>query len=130
MDEITKMTPDTGKRETIKTPFAKIIVGGTAEKPYYMICYYDSADKQFVICCGSYNIDFVFQWYREDFEIIDNGGFDAVPVVRCRECEYAKNAKVNKKGFLICPASHMEIVDDDYCSYGERETNGQGLRRK
>lgn len=49
---------------------------------------------------------------------------DAVPVVRCRECEYAKNAKVNKKGFLICPASHMEIVDDDYCSYGERETNG------
>lgn len=55
---------------------------------------------------------------------------DAVPVVRCRECEYAKNAKVNKKGFLICPASHMEIVDDDYCSYGERETNGQGLRCK
>lgn len=55
---------------------------------------------------------------------------DVVPVVRCRECEYAKNAKVNKKGFLICPASHMEIVDDDYCSYGERETNGQGLRRK
>lgn len=55
---------------------------------------------------------------------------DAVPVVRCRECEYAKNAKVNEKGFLICPASHMEIVDDDYCSYGERETNGQGLRCK
>lgn len=32
-----------------------------------------------------------------------------------------------EKGFRICPASHMEIVDDDYCSYGERETNGQGL---
>ena len=45
---------------------------------------------------------------------------DAVPVIRCRECEYAKNAKVNKKGFRICPASHMEIVDDDYCSCGER----------
>lgn len=82
MDEITKMTPDTGKRETIKTPFAKIIVGGTAEKPYYMICYYDPADRQFVVCCGSYNRDFVFQWLAEDFEIIDNGAFDAVPVVR------------------------------------------------
>lgn len=46
---------------------------------------------------------------------------DVVPVVRCRECEYAKNAKVNNKGFRICPASHMEIVDDDFCSYGERE---------
>lgn len=64
------------------------------------------------------------------FDINDAPTVDAVAVVRCRECEYAKNAKVNKKGFLICPASHMEIVDDDYCSYGERETNGQGLRRK
>ena len=82
MDEITKMTPDTGKRETIKTPFAKIIVGGTAEKPYYMICYYDTGEKQFVVCCGSYNRDFVFRWLAEDFEIIDNNGaFDAVIVV-------------------------------------------------
>ena len=64
------------------------------------------------------------------FDINDAPTVDAVPVVRCRECQYAKNAKVNKKGFRICPASHMEIVDDDYCSYGERETNGQGLRRK
>ena len=84
MDEITKMTPDTGKRETIKTPFAKIIVGGTSEKPYYMICYYDPADRQFVVCCGSYNRDFVFQWLAEDFEIIDNGAFDVVPVVHGR----------------------------------------------
>lgn len=58
------------------------------------------------------------------FFIADFPAADVVPVVRCRECEYAKNAKVNKKGFRICPASHMEIVDDDYCSYGERETNG------
>lgn len=59
------------------------------------------------------------------WDAIDNGGFDAVPVVRCRECEYAKNAKVNKKGYRICPASHMEIVDDDYCSYGERRTDNE-----
>lgn len=55
------------------------------------------------------------------FDINDAPTVDAVPVVRCRDCEYAKNAKVNRKGFRICPASHMEIVDDDYCSYGERE---------
>lgn len=45
---------------------------------------------------------------------------DVVPVVRCRECEYAKNAKWNKEGYRICPASHMEITDDDFCSYGVR----------
>ena len=46
---------------------------------------------------------------------------DAVPVVRCKECWYYQNAKINKKGFLICPASGMEITEDDYCSYGERK---------
>lgn len=59
------------------------------------------------------------------FDINDAPTVDAVPVIRCRECEYAKNAKVNKKGFRICPASHMEIVDDDFCSYGEREENNE-----
>lgn len=48
---------------------------------------------------------------------------DVIPVVRCKECEYAKDAKINKKGFCICPASHMEITDDDFCSYGERKAN-------
>ena len=45
---------------------------------------------------------------------------DVAPVVRCKECRYYQNAKVNKKGFLSCPASGMEITEDDYCSYGER----------
>lgn len=47
---------------------------------------------------------------------------DAVPVVRCKDCRYSDEAKVNKKGFLICPASGMEITDDDFCSYGERRS--------
>ena len=42
----------------------------------------------------------------------------AVPVFRCRECRYYQDAKPNKKGFLICPASGMEITETDYCSYG------------
>lgn len=45
---------------------------------------------------------------------------DAVEVVRCKDCVYQKDAKVNCKGYLICPASGMEITDDDFCSYGER----------
>ena len=45
---------------------------------------------------------------------------DAVEVVRCKDCKYMDEAKVNSKGFLICPASGMEITDMDFCSYGER----------
>lgn len=121
MDEITKMTPDTGKRETIKTPFAKIIVGGTAEKPYYMICYYDPADRQFVVCCGSYNRDFVFQWLAEDFEIIDNGAFDVVPVVHgwwLTWEEQFPGRTPRKKSMLgvFCSACHNHADNmSDYC---------------
>lgn len=49
---------------------------------------------------------------------------DAVEVVRCMDCAYWDKAKSNKKGFLICPASGMEITADDFCSYGERKDNG------
>lgn len=71
---------------------------------------------------GETHLDNLAEGFCEAYRVIQNmPTVDAVPVVRCRECEYAKNAKVNKKGFRICPASHMEIVDDDYCSYGERE---------
>lgn len=45
--------------------------------------------------------------------------------VYCKDCEYRKKAKVNEKGFLICPASGMEITETDFCSYGERRTDGK-----
>ena len=47
-------------------------------------------------------------------------GPDVVEVVRCKDCQYYQDAKINKKGFLICPASGMEISETDYCSYGVR----------
>ena len=46
-------------------------------------------------------------------------GYTVRAVVLCKNCEYKEKAKVNSKGFLICPASGMEITDGDYCSYGE-----------
>lgn len=41
----------------------------------------------------------------------------APPVGRCGECKAKEKAVVNDKGFLICPASGMEITDNDFCSY-------------
>lgn len=77
----------------------------------------DSLAKQWTIASPEpYNTDAA--------EVLDSIGeaatVDAVEVVRCRDCKYSANAKWNKKGYRICPASHMEITDDDFCSYGER----------
>ena len=44
---------------------------------------------------------------------------DVVEVTFCKDCRYYQDAKVNEKGFLICPASGMEITENDFCSYGE-----------
>lgn len=59
-------------------------------------------------------------------QIVETDKDDIVSVVRCKDCTYHDDAYVCN-GFLICPASNMEITDNDYCSYGERkEADGNG----
>ena len=55
----------------IKTHFAKIYIGGTITKPYFGILYYDPETKDYCEGFGSYDIFNVFQWMREEFEIVD-----------------------------------------------------------
>ena len=64
------------------------------------------------------------------YDINDAPTVDAVPVVRCKDCVHWRvwgatwrEAVTNDKGFLICPASGMEITESDFCSYGERKEN-------
>ena len=59
----------TETKPIIKTHFAKIIVEGTAEKPYYSILYYDHTQNKYSNGYGSYNIENVFRWLSEEFEI-------------------------------------------------------------
>mgnify|MGYP000905941867 FL=1 len=66
-------------KHKIKTPFAKIIVGGTPEKPCYNILYFDPADGKCHIGFGSYCRDNVFRWLAEEFEITEPAA-DVEPV--------------------------------------------------
>lgn len=66
-------------KHKIKTPFARIIVGGTPEKPCYNIWYFDPADGKCHIGFGSYRLDYVFRWLAEEFEITEPAA-DAEPV--------------------------------------------------
>ena len=112
---------DQGKK--IKTNFARIIVGGKAEKPYYDILYFDPADGKYHIGFGSYYLEYVFKWLSEEFEIVENTVSDLVNVVRCREC--AKN------GLSTCPICFIEsrtlrFINHDpdfYCGSGERKSD-------
>ena len=69
------MENDNQKMEKIKTPFAKMIIDGSREKPYFSILYFDPADKDFHIGYSSYYLDYVFNWMNENFEIVEDGNF-------------------------------------------------------
>ena len=69
------MESDSQRHEKIKTPFAKIIVEGKLEKPYFSILYFDPADKDFHIGYSSYYLGYVFNWLNEEFEIVEDGNF-------------------------------------------------------
>ena len=108
------MENDNQKMEKIKTPFAKMIVDGSREKPYFSILYFDPADKDFHIGYSSYYLDYVFNWLNENFEIVEDGNFALSalrPVSReqvekmfpgCPYCDVAKaNSNIYNKALWV-----------------------------
>lgn len=76
------------------------------------------------IYSGTIKEEFIEQ--RKCFTVALSALREQAEIVKCKNCIYQKDAKVNCKGFVICPASNMEITDDDYCSYGKRrESEGE-----
>lgn len=53
----------------LRTHFAKIIVGGTTQRPYYEIMYYDPSDFTYHIGYGSYCLDYVVRWLADEFDV-------------------------------------------------------------
>ena len=46
---------------------------------------------------------------------------DVVPVVRCKDCRFAKPHKtISGKEMLDCIVTNQLLCHDDFCSYGER----------
>ena len=95
-------------KHKIKTPLAKIIVGGIPKKPCYNIWYFDPADGKCHIGFGSYCLDNVFNWLAEEFEVTEPRA-DVEPVRngRWEECDW---------------------VDVDEHGFGTRRTFKAGLR--
>lgn len=54
----------------IKTHSAGIIAGGRAGRPCYNIQYYDPVDEEWHIGFGSYDLENVFLWLKNEFNIV------------------------------------------------------------
>lgn len=106
-------------KHKIKTPFAKIIVGGTPEKPCYDILYFDPADGKCHIGFGSYRLDYVFRWLAEEFEVTEptadmepvrRGRWDAVYCDKCSVCGGLELGRTN-----YCPhcGAKMDLENEN-----------------
>lgn len=58
------------KNEKVRVLSAEIVVHGTTKKPYYEIKYYDLSSRQYYIGYSSYDLNNVFRWREECFEIV------------------------------------------------------------
>lgn len=80
--EVASNADSCGGNKKIKTHFARIIVCGKPEKPYYNILYFDPTDRTYHVGFGSYFLEYVFQWLAEEFEIVEDvTAADVAPVV-------------------------------------------------
>lgn len=67
-----KMKVNVDKPEKIRTNFAKIIVSGKRENPYYEIMYFHPEKNELCIGYSSYNLEYVFQWLQDIFEVVED----------------------------------------------------------
>lgn len=80
------------KDSKIKVTSAEIVVHGTAKKPYYEIKYQEIGSNHYNIGFSSCKLDFVFQWLKEYFDIVNT---DAI-------CDVADDEKTTiRKEFLL-----------------------------
>lgn len=88
MEDVTMTSEvfESSLKQKICTPFAKMIVGGSLEKPCYSIMYFDPTDKMFHIGFSSFCLPYVFQWYHEEFEIIEDSDVEDELMKVCLAC--------------------------------------------
>lgn len=109
-----------GNSAKIKTPFAKIFVSGTVDKPYYEILYMDTSDGTCHIGFGSYCVEYVFKWLSEEFEIIETEpSADVAPVVHgkwkpVRYTTYCSCGKSYETYHFLCTACNHVAYAQPY----------------
>ena len=61
-------------------------------------------------------------WVEDVLELLDGAAVDAVEVVRCKDCKFTDGFR--EFDFATCYRRNNVVKFDDFCSYGERRTDG------
>ena len=75
MDNLaTVVVNDSNSKDIKKVTSAEIVVHGTIDKPYYEIKYREIGSSEYHVGYSSYNLNNVFEWLKECFEIVNTDG--------------------------------------------------------
>ncbi len=67
---------------------------------------------------GHYGIGNHLQTVQQAID--DMRGEDAVPVIRCRECNHLQGVYIGDSHEWICMKLHRQVLDINYCCWAER----------
>lgn len=115
--EETMMNANEGKHTKIKTQEVRIVVDGTAEKPYYSIEWYDPTKNEYYSGYSSYCIGNVFKWLEECFEIVEAPKTNADRIRAMSDEELAEFIRdVSYECQNAYCGSHCQICSYPWCS--------------
>ena len=92
--DVMKKMKELQKQETVKKRRAinqRIIVRMIDDKPYYSIRYFDLDDCRWHVGYSSYKLEFVVEWLRECFDVVENFGWIPVSERLPNEEEFKKD---------------------------------------
>lgn len=105
-------------RETtkIKTHHARIVVDGTAEKPYYSIEWYDTTKNEYFLGYSSFYIGNVFKWIEECFEIVEAPKTRAEHIRAMTDEELAEFLMFGLVPIKICDLCENIVASEAACN--------------
>lgn len=103
------------QKEKTKVESLEIIVTGTREKPYYNIKYKEVGNDYYNIGYSSYNLDYVFDWKEQYFELVECDDIhDICTWNRWKRCSYKLPEESDY--YMAC------IYDEESDDYDYRKT--------
>lgn len=97
--------------EKEKVTFKIITIEGSKEKPYYGILYQKLDEDDYTLGYGSYNLDFVREWYDECLQLVEEHTEPQKEEKVCESCdEYWYNCKSCEKKNIIDADKIIEWV--------------------
>ncbi|MGN0553202.1 MAG: hypothetical protein ACI4I1_07455 [Oscillospiraceae bacterium] len=98
--------------DKIKAINPKIVANSDADKPYYSIEYYDTADNKWHIGYGSYELKNVIEWIKTNFDVIEA---DVAPVRHGHWVKEKKDALIHWHCSACKECYFLEEPNAKYC---------------